>query len=117
MSFNIIIYKSFLGRGTPCIIKERTNRLVPIQELELPDSSEAKILYETSYNGRLRSDTQFGIDMLEGNQQLVNFRDVRFNQQFNVSNVFCETVNGNTRLLQDLILYFIHITEDLHSRV
>ena len=103
-----------LGRGTPSVIKNRTNGLVPIAETDLPDSPEAKILYETSYNGRLRSETQFGRDLLEGNQQLIDLRVERLNQRFNIPQIFGESVNGNPRMLQESILFFIYITEEIN---
>ena len=86
-----------LGRGTPSVIKNRTNGLVPIAETDLPDSPEAKILYETSYNGRLRSETQFGSDLLEGNQQLIDLRVERLNQCFNIPQILIKNHALNWR--------------------
>jgi len=83
-------------------------------ETDLPESSVAKQLYERLYNGRLRTDNRFGIDPLDGNENLQNMRSNHFNQQFITSVIFGECVNERPQLFQEAVIQFIHITEYLY---
>lgn len=52
-----------LGRGISSVIKAATNQLFPIQQENFPNKEEAKVLYERAYTGKIKDESQFGVDL------------------------------------------------------
>ena len=59
-------------------IKDRTNILSPVHDSDLPDSRNAKALYENTYRGSLMYVSRFGKDPLEDFQELKERRQAEF---------------------------------------
>ena len=59
-------------------IKGRTNILTSVHDSDLPDSQNAKALFENTYRGRLKDVSRFGRDPLEDFQELKERRQAEF---------------------------------------
>ena len=79
-------------------IKGRTNILTSVHDSDLPDSRNAKALFEYTYRGRLKDVSRFGRDPLEDFQELEERRQAEFFYQFVISNIFKECVNNRPRM-------------------
>ncbi|XP_066926470.1 uncharacterized protein [Clytia hemisphaerica] len=101
------------GRGVPSTIKERTNRLQPLNVNDIPEPLEAKQMYETIYLGRLTEESHFGIDPLVGFEELINQRENSFQAVHQIPTIFNHLVNGNQAPFKTAISDFIQITSNL----
>ena len=103
----------FLGRGVPSQIKYRTNIHIAVHDSDLPDSKNAKALYENTYRGRLMDVSRFSRDPLEYFQELKQRRQAEYFNHFVMSIIFKECVNNRPRMLQNVILFFIQLSLNL----
>ena len=90
-------------------IKDRTNILSPVHDSNLPDSRNAKALYENTYRGSLMYVSRFGRDP----QELKEGRQAEFFFYFFISNILKECVNNRPHMFQNSILFFIQLSHTL----
>ena len=101
------------GREVPSQIKDRTKIPTAAHDSNLPDSSNAKALYENTFRGRLIYVSRFGRDSLEDLQELRERRQAEFFNQSVISCIFQECVSNRPHMFPNAIFCFIHLSHNL----
>ena len=98
-----------VGRGVPSNVKRVNSRTVSIQENQLPTPDEAVEIYQRTYHGHITEPSVYGIDLLEGNEELQQIRYNNFIEYHNIELIFADIANTITDAFRDALL--LHISE------
>ena len=95
-------------------MKDSTNnQLTPRSENIISDEIEAKSIYERVYSGSITDESNFGIDPLQNNEGLLNEREIEFQQNYQVDQLYNGIVNNRPGSFKEAIMYYIDITSQL----
>lgn len=93
----------------------QANRVSVVPSQIVPSVQEAVLGYEQATGGSLAAPGTFGRDLLATYPDKEAERQVEMNQRFDPREVFSCTVNGDTVLLQEAVLFHHRISHLLHE--
>jgi hypothetical protein len=105
------------GKGKPDVLYQTKSVLEPVQPNDVPTVDEAVAGFQAK-GGRLTLFSSFGVDPLEGRDDLCQIRIRNFHERFNnFSSIFHSVCNEDDTLFRSGLLHFINITTRLSSSV
>jgi len=103
-------HRSGMPRGVPNQRMLMDNRARKIDNRNLPLSIHAVQMYEDN-GGHITEESNFGTDPLAGDPEKITIRDRAFSEKYpSFEPVFHQIVNGNDRLFQAGLKFFIDVT-------
>ncbi|XP_031560877.1 uncharacterized protein LOC116296908 [Actinia tenebrosa] len=103
-------------RKTPIEMMKANNGTANLTEEQVPDGLTAAQIYEGN-GGNLTRFGSFGLDPLQGNQELSTQREQLLLQNIaSYEAIFNQLVNGNPSLFQRALIYYITLSQSLAAQ-